>query len=101
MVNTGRIFWLTAACLLVMAGCHPKRQYYPRTMPERTVEIIRFDSALLSIRADHAADDVQAVDAEGSELPHGAEDLGIALGKGRPELKAALDAVIREREARR
>ncbi|MBQ7530085.1 MAG: hypothetical protein IJT12_00050 [Paludibacteraceae bacterium] len=61
MVNTGRIFWLTAACLLVMAGCHPKRQYYPRTMPERTVEIIRFDSALLSIRADHAADDVQAL----------------------------------------
>lgn len=61
MVNKGRIFWLTAACLLVMAGCHPKRQYYPRTMPERTVDIIRFDSSLLAIRADHPAEDVRAL----------------------------------------
>ena len=47
--------------LLLLVSCHPKRQYYPRTMSNRTVEIIRFDSALLSVRADHAAEDVRGL----------------------------------------
>ena len=64
MVKAVRILVVIAACLLVVPGCQRKRQYYPRTMPERTVEIIRFDSALLAIRADHAADDVQALYAD-------------------------------------
>ena len=64
MVKTVRILVVIVACLLVVPGCQRKRQYYPRTMPERTVEIIRFDSALLAIRANHAADDVQALYAD-------------------------------------
>lgn len=61
MVKCIRILALTAACLLVMIGCQRKRQYFPHSLPEQKVEIIRFDSALLGIRAEHAAEDVRAL----------------------------------------
>lgn len=47
--------------VLVLAACQPHRQYFPRTMEEQQVHIIRFDSALLAIRSDHASDDVRAL----------------------------------------
>ena len=53
-----------AALLLtavLLAGCQPRRQYFPRTMPEQTVQIIRFDSALLSVRTDSADADIRAL----------------------------------------
>ncbi|MBO4361318.1 MAG: hypothetical protein J5823_00875 [Paludibacteraceae bacterium] len=69
-----------AIVLLLLAGCQPKRQYYPRTMPEHSVEIIRFDSALLSIRDAQAADDVRALyDAYPEFMPAFVEQaLGVA-----------------------
>lgn len=69
-----------AIALLLLAGCQPKRQYYPRTMPEQAVEIIRFDSALLSIRNAQAADDVRALyDAYPEFMPAFVEQaLGVA-----------------------
>ena len=54
--------------LLLLAGCQPKRQYYPRTMQEQAVEIVRFDSALLSIRTERSADDVRALYTDYPEL---------------------------------
>jgi len=46
-----QIVWL-AVVVLLAAGCQRKRQYYPRTMPEQQVEIIRFDSSLLAVQTD-------------------------------------------------
>lgn len=54
--------------LLLLAGCQPKRQYYPRTMQEQAVEIVRFDSALLSIRTERSDDDVRALYTDYPEL---------------------------------
>ena len=44
---------------LLLIACQPSSRYYPRTMPERQVQIIRFDTALLAIRTDHAGEDVR------------------------------------------
>ena len=59
------------------------------------VDAVFYDRLLLVVMAEKS-DGRFAV-----SKPIGRDFCGIALGKGRPELKAALDAVIREREARR
>lgn len=46
---------------MVCTCCRPKRHYYPHSLPEQAVQIIRFDSALLAVRAEHAPDDVRAL----------------------------------------
>lgn len=50
---------LVAFSLLIVSGCHPHRQYYPRSLTEQQVSVIRFDTALLAIRSDHAKEDVR------------------------------------------
>ena len=59
-MKSERYIWIVMAGLL-MAGCQGKRQYYPRIMHEQKVQIVRFDSALLSIRTEQAPDDVRAL----------------------------------------
>lgn len=49
---------------MLIAGCQHKREYYPGQLPEQEVRIIRFDSALLAVSSDHAADDVRALYAD-------------------------------------
>jgi len=61
MIKVNQIVVIATACMLIAAGCRPKRQYYPRIMPEQTVQIVRFDTALLAIRANQAAEDVRAL----------------------------------------
>jgi len=65
---------------MLMAGCQHKREYYPRTMDEQQVEIIRFDSALLAIRTEQSAEDVRALYADYPEfMPQYVEQsLGVA-----------------------
>ena len=50
--------------ILLLIGCQPRRQYYPRTIPEQQVQIVRFDSVLLAIRTEHAAEDVRRLYAD-------------------------------------
>lgn len=64
MIRMNRIVVIVAAAMLMLAGCKPGRQYYPRSMPQQQVQIIRFDSALLAIRDDHAAEDVRRLYAD-------------------------------------
>ena len=63
MKGKSQIVALIAVSVLAM-GCQPKRQYYPRQMQEREVQIIRFDSSLLSLRPEKAAEDVRALYAD-------------------------------------
>ena len=66
-MKSEKIIILIVGCML-MAGCQHKREYYPRTMEEQRVEIIRFDSALLAIRTEQAAEDVRALYADYPEF---------------------------------
>ena len=59
------------------------------------VDAVFYDRLLLVVMAERSGGRFAV------SKPIGRDFCGIALGKGRPELKAALDAVIREREARR
>lgn len=56
------------AVVLLAVGCEHKREYYPRTMEKQTVEIVRFDSALLGVRTDKVAEDVRALYADYPEF---------------------------------
>ena len=47
--------------MVLLVACQPQRQYYPRSMQQQSVEIIRFDSALLSLSTDQAVDQVRAL----------------------------------------
>ena len=53
---------------MLAVSCQHGRQYYPRQMAGREVQIVRFDSALLSIRADQAAEDVRRLYADYPEF---------------------------------
>lgn len=57
---------IAAACIL--ADCQPGRQFYPRTMDEQQVTIVRFDSALLALPAANAAGQVRALFADYPEF---------------------------------
>ena len=63
---------------MLAVSCQHGRQYYPRQMAEREVRIVRFDSALLSIRADQAVEDVRRLYADYPEFMP--EYVGQALG---------------------
>lgn len=63
MKGVNKIVAIMAMGVLSM-GCQHGREYYPRQMAEREVQIIRFDSALLSISTDHAAEDVHRLYAD-------------------------------------
>lgn len=78
-MKSAKIIVLIVGCLL-LAGCQRKREYYPRTMEEQRVEIIRFDSALLAIRTEQSAEDVRALYADYQEfMPQYVEQsLGVA-----------------------
>ena len=79
-----------AGCLL-LAGCQHKRAYYPRTMEQQRVEIIRFDSALLAIRTGQAAEDVRALYANYPEFfPQYVEQ---ALGVAAEDTAYLIDAL--------
>ncbi len=65
-----RIILLALVSLLTIA-CQPHRQYFPRSLEEQQVRIIRFDSALLAIRSDHSAEDVRALYASYPEFMSG------------------------------
>ncbi|MBR1563885.1 MAG: hypothetical protein IJ650_00910 [Paludibacteraceae bacterium] len=41
---------ISALILLMLAGCNNTRQYFPKQLPPAEIEIVRFDSALLSVR---------------------------------------------------
>lgn len=56
--------WTLLLLVLLLVGCQPKRQYYPRTLSGQKVQIVRFDSALLAIRTEHAAEDVRRLYAD-------------------------------------
>lgn len=52
----------------MLSSCTPDRQFFPRTLPAEPVHIIRFDSALLSIRTEQADHDVRALYVDYPEL---------------------------------
>jgi len=62
-----KIVVLLVAVVLAV-GCEHKRQYYPRHVAEREMQIIRFDSALLGINSDQAAEDVRRLYADYPEF---------------------------------
>lgn len=75
--------WLyIGVCAAVLAGCESGRQYFPKMeeMEAQHVEIVRFDSALLSVEAASIGEDVRRLYAEYPEfMPVWVEDiLGIA-----------------------
>ena len=49
---------------LVLCGCGNRYQYIPKDIEPVTVDIVRFDSALLAVRADSAMQDVRCLYAE-------------------------------------
>lgn len=55
---------VSVLAVILLAACHPKRQYYPNGLPEQPITIARFDSALLSIRAEQSAEDVRRLYAD-------------------------------------
>lgn len=62
--------------LLMLTGCKHGRQYFPRTMEEQHVEIIRFDEALMNVRAESAAEDIRLLYEEYPEfMPIWVEDI--------------------------
>ena len=49
---------------LVLCGCGNRYQYIPKDIEPVTIDIVRFDSALLAVRADSAMQDVKRLYAE-------------------------------------
>lgn len=61
MRHTGFVFGLLAVVLL--SGCQKENRYFPKAsemVPQR-VEIVRFDSALLSVRTDSVGQDIRSL----------------------------------------
>jgi len=81
---------LVMACMLI-TSCQHKRHYYPLTMEQQQVEIIRFDSALLAIRTEQSAEDVRALYADYPEFfPQYVEQ---ALGVAAEDTAYLIDAL--------
>ena len=59
---------LTLLLLGVLAGCKNDSQYFPQEMEEVKVDVVRFDSALLSVRVDSVAQDVRRLYADYEEF---------------------------------
>lgn len=84
------IFVLMAVAV-VMAGCHNRRQYYPRHLTEQTVRIVRFDQALMAIDSLNAPAAVPALYAEYEAfMPDFAEQ---ALGVDRRDTNYLISAL--------
>ena len=60
MTRVRYTIWMMLTVAL-LAGCHNGRQYYPRKLAEQSVEIVRFDRALLAIDSTNAATSVPAL----------------------------------------
>lgn len=62
-------FWLIVSLLCcTLTGCHRGRDYFPRDLEPVSVPIIRFDSALLSVRPDSITQDVRRLYADYEEF---------------------------------
>ena len=46
-------------CCCLLAGCTPKRHFFPRDMEEQHIEIVRFDRALMNVREESARQDIR------------------------------------------
>lgn len=83
--------FVLAVAVIVMAGCHNRRQYYPRHLTEQTVQIVRFDQALMAIDSLNAPTAVPALYADyAAFMPEFAEQ---ALGVDRRDTTYLISAL--------
>ena len=62
-------FWLIVSLLCcTLTGCHRGQDYFPRDLEPVSVPVIRFDSALLSVRPDSITQDVRLLYADYEEF---------------------------------
>ena len=47
--------------LVMLTACNPSRRYFPKELEPQPVEIVRFDRALMNVRAESAMEDVRVL----------------------------------------
>ena len=48
-----RIFYSLLACVCLFTGCNKGRTYFPKNIEPETIEIVRFDKALMNVQSDN------------------------------------------------
>lgn len=48
-----RIFYSLLACVCLFTGCNKGRTYFPKNIEPETIEIVRFDKALMNVQRDN------------------------------------------------
>ena len=50
---------LLCGLILTLTACHKEPQYFPADMPQQHVAVLRFDEAVMNVRAESAVEDIR------------------------------------------
>lgn len=76
MISNFKFNILIFVCALLLTACHSGRQYWPKNIEQQTVDIVRFDKALMNVQEATVVEDIRVLyDAYPVFMPLWVEDI--------------------------